>query len=226
MTKFLCRSGDHSYLRVKLGRNLLKIISLINMSSLRNIGHEKALELLTCRPVDIDCHCLDQGKSSPISMKTLPSRQSSRGRLDFLVPEISDQVLKLLDFESLANFRSTSYSCKVAVEGIREYVDVMVHAPGALRILRSTGTISLHSVWFIYQQLISSRCVVCNDYGKSVLNCFWLLHTSLFEPFVDIAVNWRRARDCDIVTEISVQTGILFTDFWKYRAIPLSSYGR
>jgi len=124
------------------------------------------LDVLTCRPVDIDHYSLVSSNSVPIPLVPLNPRASSRGRLDILVPEILDHILRTLDIESLSYLRMTSYGCKLVVDSLREYSQLAQNAYEALRTLRSTRTIGLYSSNWLYQKLITSECETCKDYGK------------------------------------------------------------
>ena len=125
------------------------------------------LIVLTCRPVDIDHYSLASLNSVPIPIVPLKPRDSSRGQLDILVPEILDHVLRSLDLQSHASLRMTSYGCKIVVDELREYSQLVKHAYETLRTMRSTGTIGLYSSSWLYQKLISSYCETCKEYGKN-----------------------------------------------------------
>jgi len=129
---------------------------------------QKVLELLTCRPVNVDRHSLASLNSVPVPVAPLKFRNSSRGRLNVLVADIFNQILQSLDFHTLSNLRGTCYECKVAVDELREYAQVVKHAYETLRTLRSTGTIGLHSSRSLCQKLTSSKCETCNEYGKLI----------------------------------------------------------
>lgn len=102
---------------------------------------------------------------------TLPSDNwrtpctSSLGTLEALPLELIEAILTLLDFKTLSHVSRTCLRGRQVVSALREYRDVMRHAPTALVALAKTRLIHHFVATDIHRALLSANCTSCKTLG-------------------------------------------------------------
>jgi hypothetical protein len=139
----------------------------------------------TISPHLLQKHCpLDNGRHDPHNNQP---RSPPLGVLWHGFPvEITHSILKLLDLQSLTDFRAVSWDARALVSTVSPYQAIVQHAPDALRALLSTETAVYFTAQDIYDALCERKCFLCERFG----------------PFLDLFTGHRC---CLICTEKSMQ---------------------
>ena len=98
-----------------------------------------------------------------IERKTDPS--GSLGILDTLPLELLHAIFAMLDFKTLSHIQKTCLRGISVIESLREYRDMIEHAPKALAALGRTRLIHYHSATALHAALLSADCQSCGEYG-------------------------------------------------------------
>ena len=124
-----------------------------------------ALDRLSHTPAVYHRSMIHYTKPLPVTVRNLPSRNSSGGIFDVLPVELLHQVLSSLDFETLKNVRAVNYCFKALIEAFPPYKYLVKHALNALRALTDTRLIAQFDANQLYSTLRLDRCVCCNEFG-------------------------------------------------------------
>jgi hypothetical protein len=123
------------------------------------------LSRMTIQPQSLQRHCpLDNDRLLPHNAKT-PTSLSNFGVLETLPPEIIHSILKVLDLQSLTDFRRVSWCARALVDSIPPYNAIVQHSPDALRALLSTHMAVHFTAQDIFEALCKQACVGCGQFG-------------------------------------------------------------
>ena len=118
----------------------------------------------------------------PSSIKRAPGISASLGRLDTLPLEILHCIFAALDFQSLSRVSKTCLRGIEVVESLREYRDMIRHAPRAIAALGRTRQVCYHAASTLHNTLLSKECASCGRFGaflflptckRCCYDCLW-----------------------------------------------------
>jgi hypothetical protein len=116
---------------------------------------------------------------------------ASLGELDTLPLELLQPILLDIDLKSLTVLRSVSRSFRKTIDSMKEYDDIITHAPSTLRAALSINLGSWISCRQVYNTLCSQECAGCRRFGPFLylLSCsrvcyICLLKDQRFLPMV------------------------------------------
>lgn len=130
------------------------------------------LENFNARFHDLDRCCpLDATQHS--AGFTLPPA-NTLGALDFLPPELSNQVLLNLDLSTLTAFRRVNQLARRFVDSLYQYQEITAHAPTVLRAALASNSANWMTLPNLYSALTAThQCSTCSDFGAflSLFSC-------------------------------------------------------
>jgi hypothetical protein len=108
---------------------------------------------------------------------------ASLGQLDTLPLELLQPILLDIDLKSLTVLRSVNRTFRKTIDSIKEYDDIIAHAPTSLRAALSINLGSWISCRQLYNTLCSQECVECGSFGPFLylLSCSRVCYICLRE---------------------------------------------
>ena len=105
------------------------------------------------------------GETQPFISSNRPPPATSVGALDWLPPELVQEILLYLDLRSLTNVRRVNRRALDFVESLPQIKAVMAHAHDALRGILLIGTGGWITCRELYEKLCTFECERCGDFG-------------------------------------------------------------
>ena len=87
------------------------------------------------------------------------------GQLDVLPLEIIQNILQLLDLQTLALTQSVNQRSKLLVDSLPQHREIVTYAPNALRAMLSTGLAPHFTINHLYRALRAQECIECGLFG-------------------------------------------------------------